>query len=43
MVIEWREREHVAENRDALDDTRAIQSLCQCGLLKFSMILTMQT
>lgn len=43
MVIEWREREHVVAYQDALDDPRAIQSLCQCDLLKFFAISTMQT
>jgi hypothetical protein len=36
-MVEWKEREHEANDQVALGDRATMVSLCNCGLLKFFM------
>lgn len=42
MVVEWREREHEAEDNEALNDPKIVNVLRQCGLLKYFQTSSMR-
>ena len=43
MVVEWKEREHEAEDDAILLDPNVINALRNCGLLKFFKIPNMKS
>ena len=43
MVIEWREHEHKGADNEALDHPDTIDTLRQCGLLKYFRISLMRS
>ena len=43
MVIEWRERENEGANNEALDHLDTVDTLRQCGLLKYFHISSMRS
>ena len=43
MVIEWQEREHEGANNEALDHPDTVDTLRQCGLLKYFRISSMRS
>lgn len=42
-MLEWKEREHEANDQKTLNDRATMVSLCNCGLLKFFMCHGLRT